>query len=182
MDENLREILSAGLAAADPKEAVLRSVRLEGDSILTGDARAIASVYAAVIREVLESGNPAPPPCAVVSGGEATVSVRGNVVHSMSGSASPRMPSTGVAAPKAPAFVMGLGFGGFVDGIVLHQILQWHHLLSSEGNYTKTTLRGLEDNMLADGVYLAYVRPAPEERPGELLEVSELNGGRRVRE
>ena len=44
---------------------------------VTGDAKAIASVYAAVIREVLESGNPAPPPCAVVSGGEATVTVRG---------------------------------------------------------------------------------------------------------
>ncbi len=44
---------------------------------VTGDARAIASVYAAVIREVLESGNPLPPPCAIVSGGEATVTVRG---------------------------------------------------------------------------------------------------------
>jgi glycerate 2-kinase len=30
-----------------------------------------------VIREVLESGNPIPPPCALVSGGEATVTVRG---------------------------------------------------------------------------------------------------------
>ncbi len=39
MKEDLREILSAGLAAADPKEAVLRSVRVEGDSILAGDAR-----------------------------------------------------------------------------------------------------------------------------------------------
>ena len=44
---------------------------------MTGDARAIASVYAAVAREALESGNPAPPPCALVSGGEATVVVRG---------------------------------------------------------------------------------------------------------
>lgn len=44
---------------------------------VTGDARGIASVYAAVIREVLESGNPLPAPCAVVSGGEATVTVRG---------------------------------------------------------------------------------------------------------
>jgi hydroxypyruvate reductase len=35
-------------------------------------------VYAAVIREVLESGNPLPAPCAVVSGGEATVTVRGD--------------------------------------------------------------------------------------------------------
>ena len=45
---------------------------------ITGDARDVASVYAAVIREVLESGNPLPPPCAVVSGGEATVTVRGD--------------------------------------------------------------------------------------------------------
>ena len=45
---------------------------------MTGDARAIASVSAAVVREALESGNPAAPPCAVVSGGEATVVVRGD--------------------------------------------------------------------------------------------------------
>jgi glycerate 2-kinase len=45
---------------------------------VTGDARGIASVYAAVIREVLESGNPAPAPCAFLSGGEATVTVRGD--------------------------------------------------------------------------------------------------------
>jgi hydroxypyruvate reductase len=47
---------------------------------ITGDASGIASVYAAVIREVLESGNPLPPPCAVISGGEATVTVRGDGV------------------------------------------------------------------------------------------------------
>jgi hydroxypyruvate reductase len=45
---------------------------------MTGDARAIASVSAAVVREALESGNPAAPPCAIVSGGEATVVVRGD--------------------------------------------------------------------------------------------------------
>jgi glycerate 2-kinase len=45
---------------------------------MTGDARAIASVCAAVVRESLESGNPAPPPCALISGGEATVVVRGD--------------------------------------------------------------------------------------------------------
>jgi glycerate 2-kinase len=44
---------------------------------ITGDARGIGSVYAAVIREILESGNPVPAPCALVSGGEATVTVRG---------------------------------------------------------------------------------------------------------
>jgi glycerate 2-kinase len=33
-----------------------------------------------VVREVLESGNPVPAPCAIVSGGEATVTVRGDGV------------------------------------------------------------------------------------------------------
>jgi hypothetical protein len=27
---------------------------------------------------------------------------------------------------------MGVGLGGFVDGILLHQILQWHHMLTGE--------------------------------------------------
>jgi uncharacterized membrane protein len=26
--------------------------------------------------------------------------------------------------------VLGFGLGGFFDGIILHQVLQWHHLLS----------------------------------------------------
>jgi uncharacterized membrane protein len=25
--------------------------------------------------------------------------------------------------------VLGMGFGGFADGIILHQILGWHHLI-----------------------------------------------------
>lgn len=29
-----------------------------------------------------------------------------------------------------PGAVLGFGLGGFFDGILLHQILQWHHLLS----------------------------------------------------
>ncbi len=44
---------------------------------LTGDARDVALTYAAIVREALESGNPLMPPCAIVSGGEATVVVRG---------------------------------------------------------------------------------------------------------
>jgi hydroxypyruvate reductase len=44
---------------------------------LTGDALGAASMYAAIIREVLASDNPIAPPCAIVSGGEATVAVRG---------------------------------------------------------------------------------------------------------
>lgn len=56
---------------------------------------------------------------------------------------------------RLPGILLGLGLGGFVDGIVLHQILQWHHMLTSEGSYPKTTVAGLEANTLADGLFHA---------------------------
>jgi uncharacterized membrane protein len=50
-----------------------------------------------------------------------------------------------------PAFVTGFGLGAFIDGIVLHQLLQWHHLVSA---YTPTDdLAGLEHNTFWDGVF-----------------------------
>ena len=52
--------------------------------------------------------------------------------------------------------LLGVGLGGFVDGIVLHQILQWHHMLSSTGEYPVTTIAGLEANTLADGLFHAF--------------------------
>lgn len=55
--------------------------------------------------------------------------------------------------PKLPAFVLGLGLGGFLDGIVLHQVLQWHHLLSDTGDNPIDTVAGLETNTLADGLF-----------------------------
>ena len=54
-----------------------------------------------------------------------------------------------------PGIVLGIGLGGFVDGIVLHQILQWHHMLTSEGSYPATTVAGLETNTLWDGLFHA---------------------------
>jgi uncharacterized membrane protein len=33
-------------------------------------------------------------------------------------------------AITGPALLTGFALGGFVDGVLLHQILQWHHLLS----------------------------------------------------
>ena len=54
-----------------------------------------------------------------------------------------------------PGIVLGFGLGGFVDGIVLHQILQWHHLLTAEGCCPGNSLVGLEDNTLADGIFHA---------------------------
>jgi uncharacterized membrane protein len=55
--------------------------------------------------------------------------------------------------PTAPAFVLGLGLGGFIDGILLHQILQWHHLLTATGDHPSDTVSGLESNALADGFF-----------------------------
>ena len=48
---------------------------------------------------------------------------------------------------------LGLGLGGFFDGIVIHQILQWHHMVSSE--YLPNTVRNLRINTLADGLFHA---------------------------
>jgi uncharacterized membrane protein len=47
--------------------------------------------------------------------------------------------------------VLGIGFGGFFDGIVLHQLLQWHHLVSNI--YPPTDLEALELNTLWDGIF-----------------------------
>lgn len=55
--------------------------------------------------------------------------------------------------PRAPAFLAGIGLGGFLDGIVLHQILQWHHMLTGTDGHPMTTVAGLEANTLADGVF-----------------------------
>ncbi len=47
--------------------------------------------------------------------------------------------------------VLGLALGGFADGILLHQVLQWHHMLTSVENQTVRT--DIELNTLADGLF-----------------------------
>jgi uncharacterized membrane protein len=49
--------------------------------------------------------------------------------------------------------LLGVGMGGFVDGISLHQILQWHNMLSSR--LPPTTLVNVEVNMFWDGLFHA---------------------------
>jgi uncharacterized membrane protein len=61
--------------------------------------------------------------------------------------------SVAAPPPRTPGLLLGLGLGGFVDGIVLHQILQWHHMVSDVGDYPVTTVAGLEANTLADGFF-----------------------------
>ena len=51
---------------------------------------------------------------------------------------------------------LGIGLGGFVDGIVLHQILQWHHMLTDYGDHVAfpvTSVSSLEENTLWDGLF-----------------------------
>ncbi|MGG6293882.1 DUF2243 domain-containing protein [Leptolyngbya sp. AN02str] len=47
--------------------------------------------------------------------------------------------------------VLGIGQGGFFDGIVFHQLLQWHHMFSSIE--TDQTVMGMELNTLGDGLF-----------------------------
>ena len=49
--------------------------------------------------------------------------------------------------------LLGIGLGGFVDGILLHQVLQWHHMLTATGHHSMETVGGLETNTLWDGLF-----------------------------
>jgi uncharacterized membrane protein len=52
---------------------------------------------------------------------------------------------------RAGYLLFGAAMGGLIDGFVLHQLLQWHHLWSSRT--TVDTVAGLERNTLADGIF-----------------------------
>ncbi|HWA74541.1 MAG TPA: DUF2243 domain-containing protein [Polyangiaceae bacterium] len=54
----------------------------------------------------------------------------------------------------APGALLGIGLGGFADGIVLHQILQWHNMLSSV--VAPTNLVTMKYNMVWDGLFHAF--------------------------
>ena len=53
--------------------------------------------------------------------------------------------------PISAGILFGLGLGGFFDGIVLHQLLQWHHMLSTW--YPIKDVPSLELNTLWDGIF-----------------------------
>lgn len=46
---------------------------------------------------------------------------------------------------------LGVGLGGFVDGIIFHQLLQTHNMLSAR--FPKTTIPNIEINMFWDGLF-----------------------------
>lgn len=50
--------------------------------------------------------------------------------------------------------LLGMGLGGFFDGILLHQLLQWHNMLSSR--LVPTDLVAMKVNMFWDGLFHAF--------------------------
>lgn len=61
---------------------------------------------------------------------------------------------------QLPGLVLGVGLGGFVDGILLHQLLRWHHMLTGTDAdnigvryYSPHTTSGLKMNTVWDGVF-----------------------------
>ena len=50
--------------------------------------------------------------------------------------------------------VLGIGLGGFIDGIVLHQILQWHEMLSNKIPPVDYVTKSV--NMFWDGIFHAF--------------------------
>jgi len=46
---------------------------------------------------------------------------------------------------------MGIGLGGFFDGILFHQLLQIHNMLSAK--FPKTSIANMEINMFWDGLF-----------------------------
>ncbi|MES2521875.1 MAG: DUF2243 domain-containing protein [Gemmatimonadota bacterium] len=52
---------------------------------------------------------------------------------------------------RTPGIVLGLGFGGFIDGIALHQIAGWHNMGSSL--LPPVTMDAMRQNMTWDGYF-----------------------------
>ena len=52
------------------------------------------------------------------------------------------------------ATTLGIAFGGFIDGIFFHQVLQWHEMLSFR--IPPTTLMNKSVNMFWDGIFHTF--------------------------
>jgi uncharacterized membrane protein len=79
---------------------------------------------------------------------------------------------------RAAGLMLGVGLGGFVDGIVAHQLLEWHHMLS--GWYPLTDEHSMRLNMVGDGLFhllclvvtvvgIALLNRSAGPRPGRAL-------------
>jgi uncharacterized membrane protein len=61
----------------------------------------------------------------------------------------------GLPTSKRAGIILGLGLGGLVDGILLHQIVQWHNMGSAV--VPPTTMEAMRDNMRWDGFFHAAI-------------------------
>lgn len=72
-----------------------------------------------------------------------------------SGAAKKQQPPEYKAVPVVVfSLLLGIGMGGFVDGILLHQILQWHQMISN--SLPPDTLETKNINMFWDGIFHAF--------------------------
>lgn len=53
----------------------------------------------------------------------------------------------------AAGLLLGMGLGGFADGIILHQILQWHHLVCRAATCHPTSIEDLQGKNVQDGFF-----------------------------
>ena len=68
------------------------------------------------------------------------------------------MATTKIGSNRRPLIIagilLGLGQGGFFDGIFFHQLLQWHHMFTNIES--SNTVAGLELNTLGDGLFHVF--------------------------
>lgn len=60
---------------------------------------------------------------------------------------------TDASPRRAAGITLGVGLGGFVDGIALHQIVHWHNMGSAV--LPPTTMEAMRQNMRWDGLFHA---------------------------
>ncbi len=101
-------------------------------------------------------------------------------------------PSGGTQYPLIGAGVLlGMGFGGLADGILLHQILGWHHLICFNAHCVPASVAQLEVENTQDGYFHLWLwlvllagtillfrvlNRAPRTWPGTLLAGAMLAG------
>jgi uncharacterized membrane protein len=76
----------------------------------------------------------------------------------------------------SPGIVLGLGLGGFIDGIALHQIAQWHNMGSAK--VPPITMEAMQQNMRWDGWF--HVATLVLTIVGVYLLLSHARAGRRL--
>lgn len=66
------------LRAAEQRARGLGYNTLILSSMIEGETRHVALVHTAIAKEIVKTGSPIPPPACIISGGETTVTIRGN--------------------------------------------------------------------------------------------------------